>query len=77
MSQLIMLKKQLLSGYLIYGYSNLLELTRHLDKTMAKSGNGSHPKLPIASETIIDYQKPENANDFSLVRGQESAKRGC
>ncbi len=66
----------LVPGIIIYGYNNLTELTRHLDKTMAKSGNGSHPKLSVVPETVIEYEKPKNENDFSLVRGQESAKRG-
>lgn len=66
----------LVPGIIIYGYSNLLELTRHLDKTLAKTGNGSHPKLSVVSETIIEYKQPDVTNDFSLVKGQESAKRG-
>ncbi len=66
----------LVPGIIIYGYNNLLELTRHLDKTLAKTGNGAHPKLSVVSETIIEYKQPDVTNDFSLVKGQESAKRG-
>lgn len=66
----------LVPGLNVYGYKNLVELIRHLDKTMQKQGSGMHPKLIPATETEIFYEKLENQNDFSFIKGQESAKRG-
>ncbi len=66
----------LVPGISVYGFSNLKELVSHLDIATAKSGNGMKPKLIPAKETEIEHIDQIDETDFSLVRGQESAKRG-
>ncbi len=66
----------LVPGIDVYGFSNLKELVSHLDLKLAKSGSGMHIKINPAEETQIDYEDEPVNNDFSFVRGQESAKRG-
>ncbi len=66
----------LVPGISVYGFSNLKELVMHLDVTTAKIGNGMKAKLIPAKETEIEYTELINETDFSLIRGQESAKRG-
>lgn len=66
----------LVPGITVYGYKNLAELVRHLDKKTNKQGNGLVPKIIPSEETEIDYEAISELYDFSLVRGQESAKRG-
>jgi len=66
----------LVPGINVYGYKNLSELVKHLDKNQGKTGNGSHNKLMPAIETNIIYDEIQENLDFSYVRGQESAKRG-
>jgi len=66
----------LVPGISVYGYSNLVELVNHLDVVLAKSGTGMRTKLLPAIETIIKYSDALDTTDFSMVRGQESAKRG-
>lgn len=66
----------LVPGIMVYGYKNLQELVHHLDRKESKQGNGLVPKLLPAEETEIAYESISETYDFSLVRGQESAKRG-
>jgi magnesium chelatase family protein len=66
----------LVPGISVYGYTNLKDLVMHLEVKLNKSGNGMRTKLLPAIETEIKYDDVSITNDFSLVRGQESAKRG-
>ncbi len=66
----------LVPGISVYGFNHFKDLINHLDQRIAKQGNGLHIKISQAEETEIEYQEDNLENDFSLVRGQESAKRG-
>ncbi len=66
----------LVPGITVYGFNDLKELVKHLEVSQGKQGNGSVTKIMPAKETEIDYTEVPESYDFSLVRGQESAKRG-
>lgn len=66
----------LVPGVTVYGYTNLKELVSHLDIRFNNSTSSVRNNLTPTNETKIQYEDIEVINDFSLVRGQESAKRG-